>query len=180
MMDNVLRDSGVSKSMITYCAFTNGPGAFTGIRIGVAQAQGVGLALGIPLVPISTLAALAQVCMDQVEYNKVLVALDARMQEIYWASYERDNSGCARLVGSERLSAADAIEIDSDIEYGAGHGWLEALRARAGFPVDIDLLPDARAMLRLARDAIDRGSIVDARRVSINYLRNRVAEKARV
>jgi tRNA threonylcarbamoyladenosine biosynthesis protein TsaB len=180
MMNRVLRDAEISKSMISHCAFTNGPGAFTGIRIGVAQAQGLGLALGVPLVPVSTLAVLAQVCLDQTRCNKILVALDARMQEIYWANYERAPDDSARLAGLEMLSGVDAVEIDDDIDYGAGHGWLEALQSRAGFPVDSSLLPNARALISLAQNSINQNLVVDARQVRINYLRNRVAEKAKV
>ena len=178
MMDQVLEASGLSKSMISHCAFTNGPGAFTGVRIAAAQAQAVGLALGVPLVPVSTLALLAQVCLDKYHCNHALVALDARMQEIYWAHYERDENDCARLRGEERLSTVGEIEIDNNIECGAGHGWLDEIRTTASFPVDYELLPDARAMLKLARSAVGRSFGVDARQVKINYLRNRVAEKA--
>ncbi len=65
MMNQVLGESGVEKSLLTHCAFANGPGAFTGIRIAAAQAQGIGIGLGIPLLPVSTLATLAQVSLDR-------------------------------------------------------------------------------------------------------------------
>ena len=178
MMDAVLSASEIPKHSISHCAFANGPGSFTGIRIATAQAQGVGLALGIPLLQVSTLAVLAQACLDQNDYSNTLVALDARMQEIYWASYYRDSDGYARLAGSEQLSAASDIDIDASIECGAGHGWLDELRESVEFPVDFDLLPDARSLLKLAKTDIDRGLAVDARQVSINYLRNQVAKKA--
>ena len=123
MMDDVLSAASVSRRSISHCAFANGPGSFTGIRIGTAQAQGIGLALNIPLIPVSTLAVLAQTCLDQNEYNNTLVALDARMQEVYWARYYRDEGGCARLEGSEHISPASKMDIDPGIECGAGHGW---------------------------------------------------------
>ena len=179
MMDAVLSASEIPRQSISHCAFTNGPGSFTGIRIATAQAQGVGLALGIPLLPVSTLAVLAQACLDQNKHSNALVALDARMQEIYWACYHRDSDDCARLAGIEQLSAASDITIDTGIECGAGHGWSQELREQVGFPVDAELLPDARSLLRLAKKGIDQGLAVDARQVSINYLRNRVAEKAK-
>ena len=178
MMDAVLSASDISTQSISYCAFANGPGSFTGVRIATAQAQGIGLALGIKLLPVSTLAVLAQVCLDQNEHDSTLVALDARMQEIYWANYRRDNDGCAQLIGSEQLSAANDVNIDSSIECGAGHGWLAELRESADIPVDVDLLPNARSLLKLARSGIDQGLAVDPGQVSINYLRNQVAEKA--
>ena len=179
MMDRVMSASGLQKSMLSHCAFSNGPGAFTGIRIGAAQAQGIALALNIPLVPVSTLAVLAQVCLDRTDYDNALVALDARMQELYWAVYRRGGDGCAELVGSERLSSPGEVAIDSTIEFGGGHGWIDALRDGAGFPVDSGLLPDARSLLKLATKAIDLDLVVDAGRIKINYLRNQVAEKSR-
>jgi tRNA threonylcarbamoyladenosine biosynthesis protein TsaB len=179
MIQRVLAESAVAKSMISHCAFSNGPGAFTGIRIGAAQAQGIGIGLDIPLVPISTLAVLAQTCFERHEYNNTLVALDARMQEIYWALYRRDEDGCASLSGSEQLSTAAEIHCDAAVECGAGHGWLAGLSNTAAIPVDASLLPDARALLRLAKQAVEQQRAVAAGDISINYLRNRVAEKAR-
>lgn len=179
MMDRVLLAAGIPKDSISHCAFANGPGAFTGIRIAAAQAQGIGIALGIPLLPISTLALLAQTGIDRYDCKMPLVALDARMQEIYWALYQRDEQGLARLVGRERLTAVDAVEFDGSVDCGIGHGWLDELRAGASFDVDAELLPDARSLLQLAQSAAQAKQGVDAGAVRINYLRNRVAEKAK-
>ena len=179
MMERLLEAAELKREEITHCAFTNGPGAFTGIRIAAAQAQGIGLALGISLLPISTLATLAQAAIDRYPCERVLAALDARMGEIYWGIYDRDEEGLARLCRQERLDAAGEIEFDAGIELGAGHGWVEALRSRAGFPLHADLFPDARALLRLAQDAARDGGGENAGSVRINYLRNRVAEKSR-
>jgi tRNA threonylcarbamoyladenosine biosynthesis protein TsaB len=178
MMDRVIEAAGISRNSISHCAFANGPGAFTGIRIAAAQAQGIGIALGIPLLPVSTLAVLAQVALDRQACSRPLVALDARMDEIYWAVYERDEAGLARLCGNERLDRAADIEIDATVDFGIGHGWVEPLRARAGFEVSAQLFPHAESLARLAMPAARDGLGVDAAAVDINYLRNRVAEKA--
>ena len=179
MMEQVLSESAVEKPQLTHCAFANGPGAFTGIRIAAAQAQGIGIGLGIPLVPVSTLATLAQVSLERLSCNTTLVALDARMNEIYWAVYQRDVEGCAKLRDAEYLSALNDIHIGADVEAGAGHGWLAELSARTQIPVDSELLPDACAMLALAASAVRHDQVVEAQAVGINYLRNKVAEKAR-
>jgi tRNA threonylcarbamoyladenosine biosynthesis protein TsaB len=179
MMRRVLAQAALKKSMLSHCAFSNGPGAFTGIRIAAAQAQGIGVGLNIPLIPVSTLAVLAQTSFDRYPHNSVLVALDARMQEIYWALYRRDQQGCACLSGSERLTAADAVVYDNAVESGAGHGWLAGLHPVTTMPVDETLLPDARSLLRLASQAVSQQLMVAAGDITINYLRNRVAEKAR-
>ena len=178
MMTEVIEDARLRKTDISHCAFANGPGAFTGIRIAAAQAQGIGIALGIPLLPVSTLAVLAQVALDRHACNRPLAALDARMDEIYWALYERDEAGLARLCGSERLDRAADIEIDATADFGIGHGWVAALRSQAGFDLSAELLPHARSLARLAVPAARGGQGVDAAAVGINYLRNRVAEKA--
>jgi tRNA threonylcarbamoyladenosine biosynthesis protein TsaB len=178
MVDSVLDASGLKKTDITYCAFTNGPGAFTGIRIAAARAQGIGIALNIPLLPISTLALLAQTTLDRMFGDKVLVALDARMNEIYWAVYERSGEGCASLIGVEQINTAVDIEIGVDIEAGAGPGWIDDLRMKTDIPVNPELFPDARSMFKLTRAAVDANAAWDASQISINYLRNQVAVKA--
>lgn len=177
MMDRVIAEAGIGRSELTHCAFANGPGAFTGIRIAAAQAQGVGMGLDIPLVTVSTLAVLAQAGLDALAKNTALVALDARMNEIYWAVYQRGANGLVSLRGEERLDPVEAVRADSEIDCGIGHGWSESMRAGAGFPVDAELLPDAAVMLPLARAAAEKGHTVAAERAEINYLRMRVAEK---
>lgn len=178
MMDTVLAAAGVARSELDYCAFANGPGAFTGIRIAAAQAQGIGVALDIPLLPVSTLAVLAQTHFERAESRKLLAALDARMNEIYWAVYVRGADGCAELHGCEGLDAATAVPIPADLDIGVGHGWTDELRARAECPCAPDLLPHARALLALARRDALAGGGVAADGITINYLRQRVADKA--
>jgi len=178
MMEQVLGDAGIGRPELTHCAFTNGPGAFTGIRIAAALAQGIGIGLGIPLLPVSTLAVLAQAAIDRHGCERPLAALDARMGEIYWACYERDAAGLARLRGVERLDRAEAIEIDAATDFGAGHGWVDRLRAGADFEVVDDLFPAAASLLALAAAAARGGGGVEAAAIGINYLRNRVAEKS--
>ena len=178
MIERVLDAAALSRKRLTHCAFANGPGAFTGIRIAAAQAQGMGIGLGIPLLPVSTLAVLAQTGIDRLGCKHPLVALDARMQEIYWALYRRDESGLASLCGSEKLSTADLVDLRAQVDYGLGHGWVDNLRAQAEVDVDASMLPDARSMLKLAAAAAAAGQGVDAAQAGINYLRNRVAEKA--
>mgnify|MGYP003648608349 CR=1 FL=1 len=182
MMDAVIGAAGIARQSISHCSFANGPGAFTGIRIAAAQAQGIGIALGIPLIPISTLAVMAQAAFDRNHGDQVLVALDARMAEVYWALYVRDATGIATLLGEEKLSALDALDFDDQISYGVGHGWaLQALRSRAPAEMllDVDLLPDAASLLKLASRALAEGKAVAAGNISINYLRNQVALKAK-
>lgn len=177
MMDQVLSESGLDRAELTYCAYANGPGAFTGIRIATAQAQGVGLALGIPLLPISTLAVMAQASLSKFDCESTLVALDARMGEIYWAVYRRGRNGLAELQDEERLSPVASISLPGSAQCGAGHGWVKVLLQQAGFPVDPELLPDANSMLELAQAMVESDGGVSAEQAGINYLRVNVADR---
>jgi len=186
MVDAVLATAGIPKQSLTHCAFANGPGAFTGIRIAAASIQGISMGLDIPVVQISTLATLAQTCFDRYPVDNTLVALDARMEEVYWANYSRDEKGLATLVGEEKLSKFDEVVFNPVPVSGAGHGWsvdpgnwLARLDPVVDIKVDADLLPDARSLLKLAEQAVNRGQLVIAEYASINYLRNQVAEKSR-
>lgn len=181
MMDSVLVAAGVDRSALDYCAFCNGPGAFTGVRIAAATAQGIGIGLAIPLVTVSTLATLAQVSLDRQQADNTLVALDARMGDVYWAVYRRNSDNLAELTGSERIDRIDEVSVKTVIDHGAGHGWRaagEAWQIDGSVVVDADLLPDANALLKLANQKIAARQMVSAESITINYLRNKVAEKS--
>lgn len=181
MTEAVLAEAQCSRSSIDYCAFCNGPGAFTGIRIAAATAQGIGIALGIPLIPVSTLATLAQASLDRQAADLVLVALDARMEEVYWGLYRRDESGLAQRVGEERLDRVAGVKIDPTAGFGAGHGWKigkGVWQYDHAMLVDEALFPDAKSLIKLAHQVIENQRTVSADQITINYLRNKVAEKS--
>ena len=185
MMDAVLRAAGCARAMISHCAFANGPGAFTGVRIAASTAQGIGIALKVPLVPVSTLATLAQVSLDRQTGDTTMVALDARMGEVYWAVYHRSEAGLAALSDEEHLNKIEAVNPVIVPAIGAGHGWSvgqeswQSWTESKNIDVDATLLPDARSLLKLAEDAIKHGQICTTENISINYLRNQVAEKSK-
>ena len=91
MMDAILEEAGVTRSSLDAIAFGRGPGAFTGLRIAVGIAQGLALAVDKPVIPISTLGAMAQQVLETTSnvINSAeaafIPAIDARMGEVYWA-----------------------------------------------------------------------------------------------
>lgn len=88
MIDNLLRQSRCDLKDIDTIAVSQGPGSYTGLRIGIATAKGFALARGIPVVPVSTLAGLAQNCVDF--KGRIFAMLFARKEELYFASYQSD------------------------------------------------------------------------------------------
>jgi len=110
--DAVLAEAGIAKSAIDAIAVGRGPGAFTGVRLAIAVAQGVALALDRPIVPVSTLAALAL----QGGAPRVLAAIDARMGEVYAAAFRCDN-GDAVLRDAERVVAPDRVVLPDQVRH---------------------------------------------------------------
>jgi len=116
MLESLLAEADIPLGQVDALAFGRGPGAFTGVRIGVGVAQGVAFGAELPVLPVSTLAALAQAT----DAGQVLAALDARMDEVYWGRYRRDERGLMRLQGEECVAAPEATPLAQ------GEDWLGA------------------------------------------------------
>lgn len=176
--EQLLAEAGVKKSQLDAIAVGRGPGAFTGVRLAVAIGQGIALALDRPMVPVSTLAALAL----QAQGPRVLTAIDARMAEVYAAAFEL-REGDAFALDAERVGAPDAIALPDDLGgwQGIGTGFAAqegalAARLRPQFvAIDAAALPHAADVARLAARAFARGEAVAPEFAEPAYLRNNVA-----
>src|SRR5690554_3836409 len=107
--EGLLAEAGLSRSRLDAVAVGRGPGAFTGVRLGIAMAQGIALALDLPMLPVSTLAALARGAPHP---GPVLAAIDARMGEVYAGAFMRSDDGMEAL-GPETVSGPDAVDLPS-------------------------------------------------------------------
>ncbi|HWQ94164.1 MAG TPA: tRNA (adenosine(37)-N6)-threonylcarbamoyltransferase complex dimerization subunit type 1 TsaB, partial [Gammaproteobacteria bacterium] len=136
MVDKLLAEAGLSLSQLDAIAFGRGPGSFTGLRIAAGVAQGLAFGADVPVLPISTLAALAQGAYTDLGATRVLTALDARMSEVYWGVYQINGAGVMELHGAEEVCAPGNVSLPLDGEWvGAGSGWKEygaALREHCG------------------------------------------------
>ncbi|WP_206859933.1 tRNA (adenosine(37)-N6)-threonylcarbamoyltransferase complex dimerization subunit type 1 TsaB [Lysobacter changpingensis] len=181
--EELLADAGLKRAQLDAIAVGRGPGAFTGVRLGIALAQGIALALDRPVVAISTLAALAmRADAHATGASRVFAAIDARMGEVYSAAFElRD--GDARALSDERVSAPGDVVVPGEaggwIGVGTGfaateHALSERLASRF-VSIDATQLPHAADVARLAAMAFARGDAVAAERIEPAYLRNNVA-----
>ncbi len=136
MMDELLAVAGITAAALDALAFGRGPGSFTGVRIASGVAQGVAFGADIPLLPVSTLAALAQGYCREQQAARVIAAFDARMGELYWGAYQADDTRLVKLVGNEQVAGADAVALPPGSGWhGVGQGWAnygEALKQRLG------------------------------------------------
>lgn len=179
MIEAILAEHGQSMMALDAIAFGRGPGAFTGVRIATGIAQGLAFAADLPVVPVSTLAALAQLGLRQYGAQQVLATIDARMDEIYQALYCADN-GVMVLQGAEQVSPPETVTVDTmpDNLVGVGSGWL--YRDRIAVPVNQcypDEYPHAADIALLASVALARGEGVTAEQALPVYLRDNVAKK---
>jgi tRNA threonylcarbamoyladenosine biosynthesis protein TsaB len=198
--EQLLVDAGVAKSQLDAIAVGRGPGAFTGVRLAVALAQGIALALDRPVVPVSTLVALAMNAAPHPPSapsprmrgegkpsearqgeGQILAAIDARMDEIYVAAFRRD--------GDSLVATSDEIVIaPAHYELPQGDGWIGvgtgfaaadgALSSRFGsrfVHIDATALPHAADVARIGAVALERGEALAPERVEPAYLRNNVA-----
>jgi len=175
--DALLAEAGIARAQLDAIAVGRGPGAFTGVRLGVAIAQGIALALDRPVLPVPTLLALAAQAAD----GRVLAAIDARMGEVYLGAFAREGDGW-RALQAEAVGAPDAIALpDGDGWAGVGTGFDAAggaLRARLGARlarVDAAALPHAADVARLGAAMFARGEAVPPERLEPAYLRDNVA-----
>jgi len=154
MIDGLLKDKGLAVSDLDAIAFGRGPGSFMGLRIAAGVVQGIAFSHDIPVIPISTLKVIALCAYELTQNKNVLVAIDARMDEVYWAAYYL-SAGQWLLDGEEKVISPDKIQlpemlINKDKTWvGAGTGWgnyADRLLADTGFKLQT-MLPDFRWLM---------------------------------
>ena len=179
MINKILRAADVSLKNLDALAFGCGPGSFTGVRIATSVMQGLAFASELPLIPVSSLAAVAQAAYADLGWKKLLVAMDARISEVYWGTYEVNTAGLVELQGEEVVCQPAKIVFPADADwYGVGNGWDMYELAFEPLAVDTARFPMASAILALARDKYSRREWVAPEDALPVYLRNNVAEKS--
>ena len=192
MVDAVLEEAGMTLSMLDGIAASIGPGAFTGVRISVAVAQGLAFGADLPVVAVTTLEALAWKPVSGGAAG-ALACLDARMGEVYWGCFAADSERGLAAVGAARVGPPGSVvlpagvvaspggALDASGAYrGIGRG-LAAYPALAELPVlqvdpsDSRALPDAREFARLGALRLGLGEGLDPADLMPLYLRDKVA-----
>jgi tRNA threonylcarbamoyladenosine biosynthesis protein TsaB len=186
MIESLLLEAGLTVSQLDAIAFGRGPGSFTGVRIAASMVQGIAFAADLPVVPVSTLAALALGGMRESQLSRVMAVMDARKAEVYWGCYVKTGDDVVTLQGDECVCAPDAVpdtvsESGQDDWVGVGGGWSaygEQLMQHLGERV-VRLMPDleprAADVARLAVHDFHQGVSVRPEEAVPVYLRNNVA-----
>lgn len=179
MVESLIEEADIKIADLDAIAFGQGPGAFTGVRIAMGVIQGLAFAHDLPVIPVSSLAALAQHASENHDF--VASAIDARMQEVYWGLFKKNESGVMEAISEEKVCAPDDVNIISDdVWFGAGSGWdtySDVLSSKfdsnlSGF--DGKLFPSAVDVLALAEPVYRENKAISVEDAVPVYLRNKV------
>jgi len=193
MCDELLSQCELTLTQLDAVAFGRGPGSFTGLRIAAGVVQGIAFGADLPVIKVSTLAALAQQIKPdpklETQSIKIIAAIDARMQEIYCCVYTIKN-GQVDATMDETINAPDDVNFKNilsanDTVFGIGTGWREYKDSLTNKPLAPPLtnifderLTSAQEIGLLAARKLSDGDVVSAAEAIPVYLRNNVAKKS--
>lgn len=202
MIDAVLHEAGIKLAELDGLIFGQGPGSFTGVRIGVGVAQGLAFSASLPVVGVSSLQAMAQLAYIKHGKKQVLAAIDARMSEVYNGYFVLDEHNVMQAQQDESVTPPEQLKehLSSVVTapcYAVGTGWdayseklsdqagettgdhagekFSALKTNEGSP-DI-LFPTAEAMLAIGKVKLEHGQGVSAENAQPVYVRDTVSWK---
>lgn len=183
-IERLLADADISLNQLNGIIYGQGPGSFTGLRIAVGVVQGLAYGLQIPVVPVSSMAAIAHhVASANATTSQVFVGLFARLEEVYFGAYQfesgkypvevvpegvTDVADLPPLPDGQWLAVGNANALWEKIEYSTGVKFLS---------VSENAIPSVPALLELGQLALADGRVQEAREASPVYLRETVAEK---
>ena len=187
MVDELLEEARIQRSDLKAIAFGRGPGAFTGLRIAASVVQGLAFALDLPVIPVSSLQALAQRGQREFNQENSIASIDARMGELYWAAYQLTNNGLMEAVSDEYLTSpakvlSDSLNLDTEILWsGVGTGWQYqndmSTDMQALDQVEANTYTHALDVLMIALPKYRNNEMVAAEQAIPTYIRNNVAHQ---
>jgi len=182
MIDSLLNEADFKVSQMDAIGFSCGPGSFTGLRIAAGVVQGIAVGADLPVIPVSTLAALAQYAFEEKNALNIIATLDARMNEVYWGMFRYDNQGQIIHAGKEVVCLPEQVTVpDEDEWFGVGPGWTryaDEMSKGAGnkhLSWEKNVYPHARYIASIAANDFVQGKLVSPEQAVPVYLRNNVA-----
>jgi tRNA threonylcarbamoyladenosine biosynthesis protein TsaB len=186
-VEEMLAERNASLKDLSAIAVGIGPGAFTGVRLGVAVVQGLAISNQLPVISIASLDAIAAQVSHMDEFKKLMpmhfaIAIDARMDEVYWARYSVQEHGLPLRVGDIHLSKPETIDL-SGIQFLAGSAIKEyghrlpysSEASLKAIVLDAEITVSALGILECAKQQYQAGLLQDVRSLEPLYIRNKVA-----
>ena len=176
LCDDVFKESKTQLKEVDLISYSKGHGSFTGVRMCIGVVQGLSLSMQIPTMGFTTLELIGFRALQITKSKKIAVALDARMGEVYWATYVDG------LIDNMKIRNPQEVDdLDSSF-VGVGSGWntySETLKKTSNInKVDLSIKPESSALTELSLQAMNEGLEVTLNLPQAIYLRNKVAEKS--
>lgn len=180
-IESLLSDAKVPLKDLDAIAVGIGPGAFTGVRLGVAAVQGLAVSQNIPVLPVSSLDAIAAQLLDSAVFKssqpqRLMIAIDARMEEVYWASYDIQEGRLPNRIGDIHLTKPEDLNLEG-VQLLAGsalNAYNQRLPQFTG-QIDPDISISALGILKCAQQSMQDGAHCEVRQLVPLYVRDKVA-----
>lgn len=173
LIEQALLKTGIQFSDLTAIAFSRGPGSFSGVRINAAVAQALAWSQDLPVIPISSLQALAQAAYRLTGLTQVSAVLDARMKEVYIANFSLDDHGIMQAVDAEKLlNYEDAAEYSQFEIIGSGSELIKPDLVKSSDDFMSKIIATAQDISIIARVSAMQQKWVDAEQALPVYLRD--------
>ena len=182
MIERLLQEAGVALSDLDAVVLGNGPGSFIGMRIGASVAQGICHGAGLRIVPVSSLAAIAAEVICEHGAEKILVAQDARMHQIYLGRFHADAGRLRQADNEEVICGIGPLTVPDAGYVAAGAGWntYPELLVQNSHLISATaevIYPRARYLLQLGDNAKQAGRAIPPDALVPAYIRSKVAER---
>ena len=176
LCNEVFIESKTQLKEVDLISYSKGPGSFTGVRMCIGVVQGLSLSMQIPTMGFTTLELIGFKASQLTKSKKIAVALDARMGEVYWATYVDG------LIDNMKICNPQEIDDLGTSFLGVGSGWKtysEALKKTSNISkIDLSIKPESSALIELSLQAMNEGFEGTLDLPQPIYLRNNVAEKS--
>ena len=176
LCNEVFKESQTKLKDVDLISYSRGPGSFTGVRMCIGVVQGLSLSMEIPTMGFTTLELVGFRASQLLKSKKIAVALDARMGEVYWATYVNGSIDNMKICSPEEVNDLDSSFV------GVGSGWKvysEKLKLVSKInDIDLSIKPKSSVLIELSLEAIKVGLEGALELPQPIYLRNNVAEKS--